>query len=121
MNTEDVNHELYWRKIAFTFACDLVFWAFCNSPRGNSSSHAERGAQLQSMSEQIAGIGHVIRDQVPADSLDACATPFAVLQDVIGVLMTAHPEATPDDLSSELDDLARMTHAKPPPASDGTA
>lgn len=98
-------------QTAFMLATVVIIQAFGHGPDTAPSAPASRSSILQAMIEQIEHSQQSFAAQAPEQLHQRCRVPFQALLDMLGILTTAHPDATLVDLTDEMRSMTVLLRA----------
>jgi len=107
--------ELQAATQALGLAASVIIRIFCPSATLLNRLSPEAIVPLiQEICTQLEHYRTTFVDQVPEHLRQRCAGKFLVLEDVLNLIATAHPEVTPGELVEEMRDLTVLLRAQPP-------
>ncbi|MDR0276245.1 MAG: hypothetical protein LBI48_13120 [Burkholderiaceae bacterium] len=82
---------------------------------------SERSGFFQELRSQVKAARQSFAVQAPTHLLQRCVAAFDVIEDVLRLTETAHPDANPNDIVEELQALTVLLRATQPPPDGRTA
>jgi len=117
----DEGWKLLATEYAFQTAISIIIQLFGHRAEGLQINAARVESSIETLRTQVKAAKQIFFHDVPERMQWKCSVPFQILENVLGVLETAHPEATLRDLTHELLTLGLLMQPKPPPPSERTA
>ena len=99
---------------AFALTTFALIQAFGHVAHEGPGEPAPRESILQKLIHQVGEARQSFEEQVPEDFRKRCVAPFETLQDILRVLVVAHPGATAGELTEEMRDLTVLLRAMQP-------